>query len=512
MSQHAYTFDINDDGTTHTQEVGAAFRALASVNKGPTAPEIKYVGMEWIDDSATPWLVKRWDEADWIIEGEINATTNKFSPYVDGNAMGAVAKAFAAAATAIAARQTIKALFNGFLTKSSAYTVVAADDGKIIEVDATSASVTITLLAAATAAAGFTIAVKKMDPSANAVVIDGNAAETIDGAATFSLASRYDVVVLVSDGTKWDVTSVTKSTGTAVGNVVAVQDIGGGVPGLPALSGKLLTGITDQAFALAGVISPSTITADQNDYNPTGLATASMLRLSADAARTITGLAGGAAGRLATIHNIGASNIVLKDESASSTAANRFALAADLTIAPDQAVVIQYDATSSRWRSVGNPAVGGGWEPVSVQTFTAVSAVDFTTLAAGYEYDFAFIKITASAVSSFGIRVSDDNGATFKSNSQYDSGDDDSRTYGTFTNILLEAGYRAEARASLQVAGVSCYPFGKFAGAIKQYAGAWEAKARAWQYHSDLVVNAVRFFVSSGTMTGTVAAFRRKVV
>ena len=47
-----------------------------------------------------------------------------------------------------------------------------------------------------------------------------------------------------------------------------------------------------------GVISPPQITANQNDYNPTGVATASVLQLSSDASRTVTGLAGGAEGRV----------------------------------------------------------------------------------------------------------------------------------------------------------------------------------------------------------------------
>ena len=109
------------------------------------------------------------------------------------------------------------------------------------------------------------------------------------------------------------------------------------------------------SVALTGDISPSQITANQNDYNPTGLSNASTLRLSTDASRDITGLSGGADGRVILIHNVGSNNIVLKDESSSSSAANRFALNADITIGADQGCVLQYDSTSSRWRSLANP-------------------------------------------------------------------------------------------------------------------------------------------------------------
>lgn len=107
-----------------------------------------------------------------------------------------------------------------------------------------------------------------------------------------------------------------------------------------------------QNFSLSGDISPSQITADQNDYNPTGLATASTLRLNTDASRNITGLQGGADGRIIIIHNVGSFPLILKDESASSSAGNRFALLADLPLSPDQAITLQYDSTSVRWRSL----------------------------------------------------------------------------------------------------------------------------------------------------------------
>jgi hypothetical protein len=110
-----------------------------------------------------------------------------------------------------------------------------------------------------------------------------------------------------------------------------------------------------QSFALTGVISPASIGAHQNDYNPTGLSTASFLRLTASGAYNITGLAGGASGRVISVHNIGANNLTLVDESSSSSAANRFALpdAQNLVLWTDQTALLQYDATSTRWRMIG---------------------------------------------------------------------------------------------------------------------------------------------------------------
>jgi hypothetical protein len=108
---------------------------------------------------------------------------------------------------------------------------------------------------------------------------------------------------------------------------------------------------------LAGDLSPAQITADQNDYSPTGLATASVLRLSSDASRNLTGLGGGTDGRVVGLVNVGSHAVVLKDASASSSAANRFAFGADVTLAARQGAVLWYDATASRWTLLaGSPA------------------------------------------------------------------------------------------------------------------------------------------------------------
>lgn len=88
-------------------------------------------------------------------------------------------------------------------SKTVDYTVVEDDKDKMILVDATSGAVTISLLAAATAGDGFRIIVKKTDVSANAVTIDGNSAETIDGAATQVISTQYDSKNIICDGSNW---------------------------------------------------------------------------------------------------------------------------------------------------------------------------------------------------------------------------------------------------------------------------------------------------------------------
>lgn len=63
----------------------------------------------------------------------------------------------------------------------------------------------IVLLPPAAAVPGKRYTVKKVDAGANAVTVDGNAAELIDGALTNVLAAAYAVVTIQSNGVSWDV-------------------------------------------------------------------------------------------------------------------------------------------------------------------------------------------------------------------------------------------------------------------------------------------------------------------
>ncbi len=107
-------------------------------------------------------------------------------------------------------------------------------------------------------------------------------------------------------------------------------------------------------FAFAGDISPALIGADQHDYNPAGLSGAAILRLSSDARRAITGLQGGADGRVLFLANVGANPILLTNASAASTAANRFVMLGDIELAPDAMAKFLYDTTAQRWRLVSH--------------------------------------------------------------------------------------------------------------------------------------------------------------
>jgi hypothetical protein len=89
-------------------------------------------------------------------------------------------------------------------SKTSAYTATSNDG--IILCDSSGGAFTVTLPAAASNS-GKILRFKKTDTSTNAVTVDGNASETIDGALTLKLCSRYDFLDIVSDGSNWQVIS-----------------------------------------------------------------------------------------------------------------------------------------------------------------------------------------------------------------------------------------------------------------------------------------------------------------
>lgn len=111
--------------------------------------------------------------------------------------------------------------------------------------------------------------------------------------------------------------------------------------------------IRGNRFLVPDAVTADEITASQNNYNPTGLSTAGTLRLHSDASRNITGLAGGEDGREIRIFNVGAQDIVLTNADAASSAAAQFIFGANITLNPNEGVVLWYDIVNTAWRAYG---------------------------------------------------------------------------------------------------------------------------------------------------------------
>ncbi len=94
----------------------------------------------------------------------------------------------------------IDGVFEAYTSKTANYTATTSDH--VILCDATSGAVTVTLPPVASRP-GQILVIKKTDSSINVVTLDGNASETIDGAATISLGIQYASYKIMNQGTAW---------------------------------------------------------------------------------------------------------------------------------------------------------------------------------------------------------------------------------------------------------------------------------------------------------------------
>lgn len=99
--------------------------------------------------------------------------------------------------------------FTGFgkvlTTKSADYTILDDDDVNTILMTTAGTDRTVTLPTAADNA-NRQITIKKVDSGTGSVTIDGEGAETIDGATTIEFFNQYNFITVNCDGTSWHIT------------------------------------------------------------------------------------------------------------------------------------------------------------------------------------------------------------------------------------------------------------------------------------------------------------------
>lgn len=197
------------------------------------------------------------------------------------------------------------------------------------------------------------------------VTFGNNAATTITG-----FSGGYDgrSLLVINAGGVHELTL--GGSGSSAGNGIYTPP-GGGAYKLPPDGGMALLvyrtlgwvvlAQTPGPVMLHGIATAPQITADQNDYTPigggTGVGSVSVVRISSDAARNITGLSGGSHQKLVQLTNVGSFDIALKGENAGSAAANRFSFGGgDILLGPGRGVMLWYDDVSDRWRSAAAPS------------------------------------------------------------------------------------------------------------------------------------------------------------
>lgn len=119
------------------------------------------------------------------------------------------------------------------------------------------------------------------------------------------------------------------------------------------------------------VVTSASLGANQNDY--AGFDGANVGRITASTAVNISGIANGSAGRILCLHNVGNNAVTLTNADTGSSAANRFDIGEDFTLRASHCCVIQYDATSSRWRIVATDRLGRFKEGYTTSTATTAS-------------------------------------------------------------------------------------------------------------------------------------------
>lgn len=119
--------------------------------------------------------------------------------------------------------------------------------------------------------------------------------------------------------------------------------------GAPAFTKMLPTPL---AFTTATVLTPPALAVNTNNYTPTGLSTAAIVRLAASAPVDLSGLGAAATHTFKLLANVGANTITLKHASGSSAAANRFRCpsAADVSLTTSATVWVWYDLASTVWQ------------------------------------------------------------------------------------------------------------------------------------------------------------------
>lgn len=122
-------------------------------------------------------------------------------------------------------------------------------------------------------------------------------------------------------------------------------------------SAAKLNTLRDDILALWGraifnlAITPTGISGTVDNWNPTGLAAANRIRVSAASGTDLTGLVAGADGQTLLMQNVGSFALTVHHQSTGSTAANRLVTptAANLTWNPGTMQQWIYDASTPRW-------------------------------------------------------------------------------------------------------------------------------------------------------------------
>jgi hypothetical protein len=164
-----------------------------------------------------------------------------------------------------------------------------------------------------------------------------------------------------------------------------------------------------------GIIGPEfaapAITANQNNYNPSGWAEGSIALLSSDAARDITGFLPPSFNSVIfkkTVINIGNFNLTLKRSSVLSGEGNRIYTddGADIVLAPQEGALLYYDASTLFF----GLTVRGGWRAYKLADSSAGAGVTSISINGGAARTGAIVLTSPMASNAAAQTIRIDNG------------------------------------------------------------------------------------------------------
>ena len=177
--------------------------------------------------------------------------------------------------------------------KTSSYSIVLTDQNSLIRGDASSGAITFTLPLGSAVFSGYEVTIMKSDSSSNDLTIDGNGAETINGASTSVISTQYVSRKFRWEGSEWKIISASELITAALLSLVigtntqawdaALDDIAalalddgemivGDGSNWVAESGQNLResvgGVIQTAYTSTGAVSTSTTTIPNDDTIP----------------------------------------------------------------------------------------------------------------------------------------------------------------------------------------------------------------------------------------------------
>ena len=162
---------------------------------------------------------------------------------------------------------------SGTLAKTANYTVVAGDANKVIKCDASGGAFTVGLTAAATLGDGFVVTILKTSAdvvsSTNAVTIDPNGSETINGASSSQrLQGQYSHLTIICDGSNWQVVSANDWVKDGVSSFI-------NFPATTQYGNSLVIEVTPGEWELSSVVDSTLNTGVGMTQNAAGISTTS---------------------------------------------------------------------------------------------------------------------------------------------------------------------------------------------------------------------------------------------